>query len=508
MNLGRLLERQAALHETKPFVTEAVGGRTLSYGDFNRLTNRIAHGLAAQGVAPGAYVAIMLTNSLAFLACSYALKKLGAIEVAINSAFRGPALARMVNLTGCATLVTADEHIEALADIADDLPALRNLVMVEAADAAARRLPDRTVRTLAEVMSDEESDFAPDMSDEETAVILFTSGTTGVSKGCPIPHRSSLRAAETMIEAFDITEADCVYTPYPMFHVGATQYDILPALMVGGRVVIRERFSLGAFWPDIVAHGVTWFMALGSVQQLLWSAPPCPEERQHKLRFVWSTPLPKDPDGFEKRFGLRLARGGGYGSTEAGSVALPLFDKAGAGRVLERYEVAIVDADDKALPSGELGELVIRAREPAIMASGYFANPEATAKSWRNGWFHTGDLAWLDADGDLHFVARMSERLRVKGEMVSAYEIEEVILGHEAIADCAVVGLPDGAGEEILKAFVTLREGAALEPQALRDYCVPRMSRFMVPAEVEILESMPRTPSGKPAKATLQARER
>ena len=142
----------------------------------------------------------------------------------------------------------------------------------------------------------------------------------------------------------DAAENDCVYSPYPLFHVGAAQYDVLPAMMVGGRAVIRDGFSLSNFWREVCQYEATWFMALGSVQPLLWAQAPTPEETAHKMRFFWGTPLPVDHDAFEARFKLKVARGGGYGSTDAGSVALPMWDKAGAGIVLDRYEVAIVDS--------------------------------------------------------------------------------------------------------------------------------------------------------------------
>ncbi len=153
------------------------------------------------------------------------------------------------------------------------------------------------------------------------------------------------------------------------------------------------------------------------------------------------------------------------------------------------------------------GELVIRANEPAIMAAAYVGMPEETAHAWRNGWFHTGDLAYLDDEGDLIFVARASERMRVKGEMVSAYEIEEVLFTHPAIEDAAVIGVPDGAGEEMVKAFITLREGTSIDLRSVQEFCETRMSRFMVPTELEVLATMPRTPTGKPAKSQLRAGE-
>ena len=504
INLGALLERQAARHGPRPFVTQAETGRTLTYSQFNTLANNIAHGLAGIGIAAGDPVAIMLSNSIEFLASSYALKKIGAVEVAVNGSFRGVSLERMINVTQCATIITSAIYVEHIADIASQLDRLRRAILVDGLDAAAGALPQLETLGLDDILGSDGSDFAPAMGDDEIAVILFTSGTTGVSKGCAIPHRSSVRAAESMIEAFDLTDRDCVYSPYPLFHVGAAQYDVLPAMMVGGRAVIRDRFSVSAFWPDVARHGATWFMALGSVQQLLWAAPPCPEETRHKLRFFWGTPLPVDPEAFEARFGVRVVRGGGYGSTDAGSVALPLFDKPGAGKVLDRYEVAIVDGADDKLPVGQVGELVIRPNEPAIMAAYYVGMPEETVKAWRNLWFHTGDLARLDDVGDLHFVARIAERIRVKGEMISAYEVEEVLLSHHAVEDCGVIGIPDGTGEETVTAFVTLRQGARVSPEELAAFCGPRMSRYMVPAAVEICRELPRTPTGKVSKAELR----
>ncbi|WP_419902673.1 AMP-binding protein [Kiloniella sp.] len=506
MSLGLLLERQAARFPNNPFVIQAETGDTLNYQQFNERVNRLSHGLRDLGIRPGDYVGIMLSNSIDFLVSSYALKKIGAIEVSINSTFRGVSLTRMINLTGLSTLITSVDYLDVIEEIITELPNLERLILTnDQAETihATGRFPALEILPFGDALTDNISNCAIDTPDDETAGILFTSGTTGVSKGCAIPHRSSVRAAESMLEAFDICETDCVYSPYPLFHCGAAQYDVLPAMMVGARAVIRERFSVRNFWPEVCNYGATWFMALGSVQQLLWAAPVCPEETQHRLRFIWGTPLPVDHDAFEARFKVKLARGGGYGSTDAGAVALPLFNKKGAGKVLDRYEVAIVDEQDNPLPTGAIGELIIRPREPAIMASSYLGMPEETLKSWRNLWFHTGDLARLDDEGDVYWIARISERIRVKGEMVSAYEIEEVILSHPAVEDCAVLGAPDGTGEETVHPFITLRTNSYLTLEELSHFCKTRMSRFMVPTSMSLLNEMPRTPSGKPAKAEL-----
>ena len=506
MSLGVLLRACAAAYGDRPFLTRAEDGETITYRQLNTLADRIAHGLAQAGIARGDYVGILLNNSIAYVACSYALKKLGAVEVAINTAMRGVALARMINLTHCQTIITAEAFITLLAGLDDELPYLNQLIMVDGVAAAKEKFADKRILAYDDIISDNETDATCEtVRDDETAVILFTSGTTGVSKGCAIPHRCSVRAAESMIEAFALTEGDCVYSPYPLFHVGAAQYDVLPAMMVGGRAVIRDGFSLSHFWREVAHYRATWFMSLGSVQALLWAAEPVPEETQHCLRLFWGTPLPIDHVDFAQRFRVPVVHGGGYGSTDAGAVAMPMWDKHGGGRVLPRYQVAIVDEQDDPLPTGQTGELVVRPREPAIMASEYIGMPEQTLRAWRNLWFHTGDLAFLDADGDLHWVARCSERIRTRGEMVSAYEIEEVLLSHPHIADVAVVGVADETlGEERIKAFVVLRANKSLTLVALQDFCRPRMSRYMLPTALSVLTTMPRTPTGKPAKAHLQ----
>ena len=504
INLGLLLQKSSENFGPKPFVTQAETGECLSYSEFNQLTNTIAHGISDLGICDNEYVAIMLPNCIKFLASSYALKKIGAIEVAINNTFKGVSLARMINLTKCKKMITSNDYLQQLADVMNDLDYLEQIIMSDDHTYASEKFNNIAVLPWNSIISDLNTNLPCNFQDDETAVILFTSGTTGVSKGCDIPHRSSVRAAESMIEAFGLTRNDSVYSPYPLFHVGATQYDILPAMMIGGQAIIRQGFSLSNFWKDVYRYKATWFMAMGSVQQLLWSAQPCVEETQHNMRFMWGTPLPVNHDDFESRFNLKLARGGGYGSTEAGGVALPLFDKTGAGKVLDRYEVAIVDDNDNSLPVGEPGELIIRSREPSIMASKYLGMEEETKRAWRNSWFHTGDLARLDEDGDLFWLARMSERIRVKGEMVSAYEIEEGIFTHPSIEDCAVIGVPDSYGEELVKAFVTLRNSSSLNLDELQLYCSNIMSKYMVPTLLEILDEMPRTQTGKPAKTELQ----
>ena len=237
--------------------------------------------------------------------------------------------------------------------------------------------------------------------------------------------------------------------------------------MTGRRVVLRDGFSLSNFWPELVRFGVTWFMCLGSVQQLLDAAPPCTKKRLQKVTRCWSTPTPVPKADFDRRFGLYLIPGGGYASTDAGWVVVLQWDHP-AGIVLPHYEVTIVNENGDLLPPREHGEMVIRPSEPGVMDDGYFGLSEKTLETRRNLWFHTGDIGSLDEDGRFYFRCRMAERIRVSGEMVSGFEVEEGVLCHEGIEGAAAIGVPAALGEEDIRLFVTLKPGVGLTEEDIR----------------------------------------
>ncbi len=504
ITLGDLLRDCTNRYADRPFVTLAETGKTVTYAEFETLTNRIAHGMNEHFPDKPAYMAIVLENCLEYLALTYALKKINTVEVSINRAMRGAPLARMIDQTEAPILFTSGAHLEALDQIRADIPHLQTLIMLDAAEEAQELFPELNVISFERLLSDRTLHISSPAKDTDTATILFTSGTTGVSKGCMLSHRYAVRTAENMIDPFRITGEDCSYSPYPLSHIGAAYYDILPMIMTGGRVILRDRFSLSNFWPEIHKYGVTWFMMLGSVQQLLWAQAPCEEEKTHKVTRCWGTPAPVPKKNFDARFNLHMIPGGGYGSTDAGWVAVPQWDHHG-GIVLPHFEVEIHDDNDEPVPAGKPGHMVVRPREPGVMADGYFGMPERTLSSRKNLWFQTGDICRMDEEGRLYFLHRVSERIRVKGEMVSGYEVEEGILAHGAVEDCAVIAVPGEMGEEDIKAFVTLKAGQSVDADMLREHCACRMAKFMVPKHIAFLDEMPRTPTGKPEKGKLAA---
>lgn len=504
ITLGDLLHDCASRFADRPFVTSAETGETHSYAQFETLTNQLAHGLRGTFRKDLAHVALVLENSVEYLALTYALKKINVVEVSVNAAMRGAPLARMISQTEAPVLVSSDCHLHVLEQVRADIPHVKTLVMLSGADRARALFPDLEVIAFSELKSEQTSHIVSPAKDTDTATILFTSGTTGVSKGCLLSHRYAVRTAENMIGPFRVTGEDCVYSPYPLSHIGAAYYDILPTMMMGGRVILRQRFSLSNFWREVNEYGVTWFMMLGSVQQLLWSNPPSELETSHKITRCWSTPAPVPKADFDARFNMHLIPGGGYGSTDAGWVAVPQWDHYGA-IVLPHFEVEIHDDDGERLPAGKPGHVAVRPREPGVMADGYFGMPERTLESRRNLWFQTGDIGRMDEDGLFYFMHRVSERIRVKGEMVSGYEVEEGVLSHPAIQDCAVIAVPGEMGEEDIKAFITFKEGKSLPVDALKEHCADKMAKFMIPKHVVVLDEMPRTPTGKPEKGKLAA---
>ena len=502
ITLGNLLHECAEKFAERQFLVIAETGESLTYNEFEVLTNRITNGLLEQFPKKIKYVNIFLENSSQYLALTYALKKANTIEVSINPAMRGESLARMINQTGSKLLFTSGIQLEALDQIRDSITNIESLVMLDSVDQAQKLFPELQIIFFEDLLSNCQDHIDSLAKDTDIATILFTSGTTGVSKGCLLSHRYAVRTAENLIEPNKITINDSVYTFYPLSHIGPAYYDILPTIMTGGRVILRQRFSVSNFWLEAKKYGATWFMMLGSVQQLLWAHPSCPEEKDHKVTRCWGTPAPVPKKDFDARFNLHLVPGGGYGSTDAGWVVAPQWDHPG-GIVLPHFEVAIHDENDDPLPPNTPGEMVVRPLEPGVMSSGYFGMPERTLKSWRNLWFHTGDIGRMDDEGRFYFMHRISERIRVKGEMVSAYEIEEGVLLHPDVKDCAVIGVPGEMGEEDIKLFVIKKDNSQLTSEDLIMHCKERMARFMVPKHIVFLDEIPRTSTGKIEKGKL-----
>jgi carnitine-CoA ligase len=509
IDLGTLLEERANEDGDRTFLVMADDLR-LSFGEFNERVNQVAHGLEAVGIGREDRVAIMLPNSLEFMLASYALKKLGAVEVAINTEFRGAGLAHTLNLTGAELLIGSQELLEPLGAVRDRLEHIRTVALCGGTEGAVRHLSGLDVDEFGALVSDRGDNPGHEIADTELASVLFTSGTTGRSKGCMLSHRYAVRQGEVISERLGLRADDCLYCPFPLYHVDAAFLTVAPALVLGARAAIGRRFSASGFWSEVREFGATVFDFMGATLMILWKADPRDDDADNPVRLAWGVPMPRWREQFERRFGLRLAHG--YGLTDGGMPAWEDVDAGepfgSCGKPAHPYEIEIHDEFDDEVPRGEVGEIVVRSPEPDVVMKGYWGMPEATVSAFRNFWLHTGDLGRMDDEGHLFFEGRIKDAIRRRGENISAQEIEEVLHEHPAVQEGVAVGVPSELTEEDVKAFIVLKPSASLEAEELREFCRERMAKFMVPEHVEFVDEIPKTPTGKPAKYKLLERER
>jgi len=342
--------------------------------------------------------------------------------------------------------------------------------------------------------------------------VLFTSGTTGLSKGVLMSHSHFYFFAEEDVQLTRLTEHDTYSTAFPLFHGNAQFLTVYPCLVAGARCVLYRRFSASDFFGRIRRSGTTVCNLIGATMSFIVAQPPSADDKDHKLTRIYSAPL--DPElavKFVERFG-DIVFVDGFGQTEISNVfQTPWKAKrpAGASGVLmdQFFEVRLVDPEtDEDVPEGEIGELLVRHKLPYIMTEGYLGMPEKTVETWRNLWFHTGDGLRRDAEGWYYFVDRVKDALRRRGENISSFEVESVVRSHDAVAECAVVAAKadEVGGEDEVKVFVVLNNGINLDFDDLMQWCDSRMPAYMVPRYVELIDELPQTPSQKVQKKVLR----
>jgi crotonobetaine/carnitine-CoA ligase len=340
----------------------------------------------------------------------------------------------------------------------------------------------------------------------DIANIIYTLGTTGPSKGVLVPW-AELHQFATVLPEDAMDEHGAYYAFLPTFHVGGKSA-LYTTVLFGCRMVIRPVFSVSEFWNDVARFGCTVAGLIGTMAQLLASVPRQAGDARNPLRQAHVAPLFAGIDEFEQRFDVESHTG--YGMTEIGA---PLFvtkdartDWRSCGRVRPGYQLRIVDEHDEEVGEGEVGELIVRTDAPWMLNAGYFEMPEATARAWRNGWFHTGDGFRKDSKGNFYFVDRLKDAMRRKGENISSLEVESYVRGHPDVVEAAAIAAPSefGPGEDEVKILVVPRPGANLEPAALLAYLKPVMPRFMLPRYVEVVAELPKTATSRVRKVELR----
>jgi carnitine-CoA ligase len=498
------LARQADRTPDRALLRE--GDRRLSYAEVDATTNGIGRGLANLGVRKRDTVLVMLPSGIDFVLLWLGLSKIGAILVPINEAYRGNVLLHQVNGSAARLMVVHAKHLPRLVDLAPQLASLEHVVLAggSAADRdTARR--DWTVSELDEIFAHPTSALPAVVEYHDPMAIFYTSGTTGPSKG--VLYGYAQAHATALPFARNCTADDVFYQFLPMHHV------VLPncfglVLLSGAAMVIRERFSLNEFWPDVRRHGVTTTLMLGAIANFVYRVPAKPDDAAHTLRKVFMVPLLKELDDFRRRFDCEVFTW--FNMTEVStpihSDGFRLANARSCGRVRRGVTARIVDEHDEPVATGMPGELVIRTEDPWELNLGYWRNPEQTLQAWRNLWFHTGDLFVADEDGNFYFLDRLKDAIRRRGENISSFEVEEEVNGHPAVLESAAVAVPSEIAEDEIKLVAVLKRGHSLSPAELLDYLQPRMPYHMVPRYVELVTAeLPKTPTGKIQKHVLRA---
>ncbi len=470
-----------------------------TYAELRRRVVGVAVGLQKLGVKQGDHVAVWLPNSGDALLIFFAINYLGAVFVPFNTAYRGNLLEHVLRNSDARLLVAHAGLLERLDDC--DASLIDTIVVIGEGCAPAR---------FRHVGYDElggvETELSPlgqPIEPWHNQSIIYTSGTTGPSKGVLSSYLHLFTNAGP--EAWHFIEAeDRFLVNMPIFHIGGMG---IPFVMLarGGSIALMESYSTDRFWDFVRRTDCTAMFLLGVMATFLMKAPPSPRDREHRVRTAFMVPLTEAAGPFHQRFGIDVYTI--FNMTEISSpiVSEPNPIKPGTcGKVRAGVDVRLVDGNDCEVPVGAVGEMLVRTDRPWAMNSGYYKNPEATAVTWRNGWFHTGDAFRRDAEGYFYFVDRVKDAIRRRGENISSFEVESEIVAHPDVREAAVIGVPSPFSEDEVMAVIAPVPGCTIDCVALTRFLVARMPYFMIPRYIRILEELPKTASAKVVKAELR----
>ncbi len=500
----RILEHNADLYPDFPFLHYE--GNDYSHKQMNQRANRLARGIASLDLQFGDRVAVMMKNSPEYIDVWFALAKLGAVEVPLNTAYKGEILTHMLQNSGANIAVLDEEFLPIFADILDRCVNLKKCIIHYDNSLTENVTIPIQKHSLSGLPRGSENNLNKKIFPETLACIMFTSGTTGPSKGVMLNHQFEISFSIVFNEIVSLQKDDISYNFLPFFHI-AGKFILLGTLLVGGRMILRERLSIENFWPDVRRYGATVTVAVGGICQMLYSAERQQDDAENSLRMIYSVPNPHEvQEEFKQRFDLELTEG--YGSTEANIVIYSRPDEStpigSCGRVAPYYEVKIVDPAGRQCPSGEAGEFAIRPKYPNTLMSGYYGMEEKSLEAFKDLWFHSGDRGYQDSNGYFYFLDRLKDAIRRRGENISSFEVERILNMHKDISESAAIAVPAKLGEDEVKAIIVCNPGAKLNPVKLLEYCVEQMPYFMVPRYFEFKPSLPRTPTQKVRKIELR----
>lgn len=489
----------------KPFAVFDSGAEW-SYADTIREVSRVAAGLRAVGVDRGDKVLVWLPNGEWALKGWFGVNWAGAVSVAVNTSYKGSLLEHVLDNSDATVALVHPDLLERIPML--ESHGILKVVFTSRgaceAHAEAFRAIGITLRPLSELeRGGGDLSAAEGLMPWDTQSIVYTSGTTGPSKGVLSSYLHLYMMGFNCTRGVD--DSDRFLINLPLFHVGGTLF-VTGALVRGASVAVMESFRSESFLGMCRDMGVTQCLLLGAMAGFLMRSQPSEKDKDHHLRRVMVIPLSEDPKSLSERFGFDV-----FTLFNMSEISAPIISDlnptalGACGKLVDTYQARIVDENDCEMPIGEPGELVLRADTPWVFFHGYYKMPEATAKAWRNGWFHTGDMFSVDERGDYYFVDRVKDAIRRRGENISSFEVEREVLTHDDVFEAAAVGVPGDGGEEEVLVAVVPREGIELDSVALVTYLEQRLPYFMVPRFIRPMDELPKTPTAKIEKHVLRS---
>lgn len=522
-NTPAVLRSRARTNGDAVWLDVASTGEQYTFARTLELAEHIASGLLARGHQSGDRLVIMMGNSPDYLFAWLGASMAGMAEVPVNTAYRGSFFEHQVSTVAPTAAVVSVDLVDRFIDSREACMTIHHVYLTrgvsngepptdEAFVEALRMLGDAgyVAEPFSELRAAERGPL-PEVRAQDLASVFFTSGTTGLSKGVMMPHAHMYLFADECVSLTRLTEHDTYLSMGPLFHGNSQFLAAYPALIAGARYVMRERFSASRWSEWVRESGATVTNFVGVMMDFVWKQPATERDADNDLRCIFAAPTASYAREFRARFGVD-AFVEVFGLTET---AMPIMSPYGVDRppgaagllVSDYFEIRLVDPEtDEEVPTGELGELTVRPKLPFTTCAGYFAMPDKSLEVFRNLWFHTGDGLRQDGDGWYYFVDRLKDAIRRRGENISSYEVEQAILEHPAVAECAVVAVPadQEAGEDEVMVFVVTGEGQHIEEVDVWTFADQRLPYFAVPRYVSIVDDLPKTPSEKVQKAKLR----
>jgi crotonobetaine/carnitine-CoA ligase len=497
--LPRLIQRRAEEDPGHVLLIDVKKGQ-MTASELNSSILEWAGAFRRMNVGPEDNVAVMLPAGFDAYSAWLGLSWLRAREVPINLAYRGHMLEYILSNSHARILVISEQFLDRLREVVAMLPDLAAVVIPDA-DTKVRDLPIAALGRDEFLRGAQPPHNLVPPAPSDIASIVYTSGTTGPSKGVLMPWGEMT----TGLEVFDeMSEGDVLYAPMPPFHLlGKVTLELVAYWR--GTLVFRDVFSTQSFWPDVRKYKCDHGWLVFTMVNFIAAQERRPDDADNPLKTITMGPLFADYPEFAKRFGVTIRTV--FGMTEIGWPIMTgdhVADWRSCGRARPGYDLRIVDTDGAKVPVGKVGELLVRAHQAHVMNAGYFEMPDKTEEAWRDGWFHTGDAFRVDGSGNYFFVDRIKDAIRRRGENISSFEVEAAIVGHPAVFDVAALGVPSEHGEEDVRVFVVPKDGMTLTPAELIAFLTPRMPRFMIPRFVDIIEGLPRTQTGKVRKVEMR----